>query len=162
MPILIDGHNLIGRLPGLCLRDPDDEEKLIRLLQVYRSRKRKAITVVFDSGGSFTLPANQRRGGIEIVYAPHESSADAVIIQRVQRSRHPNDWVVVTSDRLLAERVTRLGAKVQSAEAFAADLHSPPQETPAWKDRPLSPAEVERWMALFGSQEHSDAMDSTE
>ena len=26
--IILDGHNLIGRLPGMSLDDPDDEEKL--------------------------------------------------------------------------------------------------------------------------------------
>jgi len=160
MPILIDGHNLIGRLPTLSLHDPDDEEKLIQVLQVYRTRNRKAMTVVFDPGEGYALPTSRRQGGVEVVYAPHGSSADAVIVQRVQRSRRPRDWVVVTSDRLLAERVTRLGARVQSAEAFAAELDSLHSAAPAWKDRPLSPAEVEKWLALFGSQERSDDLDS--
>lgn len=161
MPILIDGHNLIGRLPALSLHDPDDEEKLTQVLQLYRTRKRKAITVVFDPGESFALPASRRQGGVEVLYAPHTSSADAVIVQRVQHSRRPDDWLVVTSDRLLAERVTRLGARVQSSEAFAAELDSLHRAAPAWKDRPLSPDEVEKWLALFGSQERSDVMDST-
>ncbi len=161
MPILVDGHNLIGRLPALSLHDPDDEEKLIQVLQVFRTRKRKAMTVVFDPGESYALPASRRQGGVEVVYAPHGSSADAIIVQRVQRSRRPDDWLVVTSDRLLAEKVTRLGARVQSSEAFAAELDSLHSATSAWKDRPLSPAEVEKWLALFGSQERSDVVDSS-
>ena len=53
MPILIDGHNLIGRLPAISLQDPDDEEKLARMLSSYRARTGKSITVVFDPGGEF-------------------------------------------------------------------------------------------------------------
>jgi hypothetical protein len=33
VPILIDGHNLIGRLSQFSLQDPDDEEKLVSLLK---------------------------------------------------------------------------------------------------------------------------------
>ena len=50
MPILIDGHNLIGRLPDLRLDDPDDEAKLVLRLRAYAARTRKRITVVFDQG----------------------------------------------------------------------------------------------------------------
>ena len=35
MPILIDGHNLIAKLPDLRLDDPDDEAKLVARLRAY-------------------------------------------------------------------------------------------------------------------------------
>ncbi len=47
MPLLIDGHNLIGRLPDLRLDDPDDEAKLVARLRTYCARTRKRITAVF-------------------------------------------------------------------------------------------------------------------
>jgi predicted RNA-binding protein with PIN domain len=48
MPVIIDGHNLIGRMSGISLADPQDEEKLIRMLaQDLHLAQRKAI-VVFD------------------------------------------------------------------------------------------------------------------
>ena len=34
MHYLIDGHNLIARVPGLSLADPDDEVKLLQLLKI--------------------------------------------------------------------------------------------------------------------------------
>lgn len=104
MPILIDGHNLIGRLPSLSLQDPDDEQQLVALLRPYRSRTGKAITVVFDPGAEFALPQARRQGGIEVVFASQGSSADEVILRRVQRSRDRAGIVVVTSDRSLAQR----------------------------------------------------------
>ena len=33
MPLLIDGHNLIGQIPELSLADEDDEGKLVMLLR---------------------------------------------------------------------------------------------------------------------------------
>lgn len=149
MPILIDGHNLIGRLPDLSLQDPDDEEKLARLLSSYRARTGKAITVVFDPGGAFALPKSRRFGGVEIVFAPHGGSADRAIIRRVQRLRNPGEWLVVTSDRELSEQVGRLGARVQSAEAFALQLTGSTEEPPGWRETPPPPDEVDRWLALF-------------
>ena len=70
MPILIDGHNLIGRLPGISLADADDEQALVRLLLSYRARTGKAITVVFDPGVSSTLSQTRKVGGVEVVSAP--------------------------------------------------------------------------------------------
>ena len=149
MPILIDGHNLIGRLPMLSLEDPDDEEKLVRLLASYRARTSKSITVVFDPGGAYALPQSRRYGGVEIVFAPQGGSADSVIARRVGRSRNPQEWQVVTSDRKLTEAVTRQGARVLRAEEFAPELEPPAEAEPDWRERPPPPDEMESWLALF-------------
>lgn len=153
MPILIDGHNLIGQLPILSLEDPDDEEKLVRLLASYRARTGKAITVVFDPGGAYALPGSRRHGGVEVVFAPHGRSADSVIARRVRRSRNPQEWQVVTSDRKLTEAVTRQGARVLRAEDYAAELELPAEVEPDRKELPPSPDEVESWLALFGDRD---------
>lgn len=150
MPVLIDGHNLIGQMPGLSLQDPDDEEKLVRSLISWRARLGKKVTVVFDPGGSFALAESRRIGGVEIVFAPHGGNADAVIARRVRRSRDPRGWLVVTSDRGLTATVEQLGARVQSAGSFAAQLEAPEAGAPDWKGNPPSSEEVESWLALFG------------
>jgi predicted RNA-binding protein with PIN domain len=149
VPILIDGHNLIGQLSTISLSDPNDEERLLRLLIPYRARTGKRLIVVFDPGEGFALAESRRLGGIEVVFASHGSSADAIISRRVRRSRDRAGWLVVTSDNRLAETVTQLGARVQSATEFAAALSSDSVNTPDWKDVPLSPEEVESWLALF-------------
>jgi predicted RNA-binding protein with PIN domain len=149
MPILIDGHNLIGQLPMLSLEDPDDEQELISLLVSYRARTGKAIAVVFDPGGAFALARARRHGGIEVVFAPHGGSADGVIARRVGRSRNPQEWLVVTSDRKLTESVTRQGARVLRAEDFASELELPVEVEPDRRELPPPPDEVEAWLALF-------------
>lgn len=149
MPTLIDGHNLIGRLPTISLLDPHDEERLTELLRSYRARTGKKITVVFDPGGDFHLAQTRRSGGVEVVFAPHGSSADVYIARRVRASRNPGGWLVVTSDRKLAETVMGHGARVQSAESFAAELHGPTEAPPEWRESPPSPDEVKAWLDLF-------------
>lgn len=159
MPILIDGHNLIGRLSTISLQDPDDEEKLVRLLRSYRSRTGKAITVVFDPGSTFALPHGRRSGGIEVVFARHGSSADQVIARRVQRSHDPRGWLVVTSDRDLAQKVAQRGARVRDAGDFAKELDSPREMPAEWKDAPPLPEDVDLWLALFGNRDERDIPD---
>jgi predicted RNA-binding protein with PIN domain len=163
LPILIDGHNLIGRMPTLSLEDPDDEEQLIRVLGSYRARTGKSITVVFDPGEATALPQARRYRGISVVFAPHGSSADAVIARRVRTGRDPHGWLVVTSDRDLAGTVQRLGARVQPAETFAQELvpYEPQQEGLSWKEEPPSPDEIDEWLTLFERDDRRNALDDT-
>jgi len=158
MPILIDGHNLIGRMPALSLADPDDERQLVALLLSYRARTRKPVTVVFDPGGAFALPEARRHGGVEVIFAPHGSSADQVIARRVRRSRDPAGITVVTSDRELAGEVVNYGARVKSAETFAAELSALTGDRSEGHDSPLSAAELEAWLALFEGRNGADAL----
>ncbi len=157
MPILIDGHNLIGRMPEISLQDPDDEERLTRLLSSYRARTGKAITVVFDPGAAVALPKSRRLGGVEVLFAPQGSSADRVITRRIQKHRNPSEWLVVTSDRELAEAVGRLGARVQGAEAFALGLTGSAEAPPDWRETPPSPDEIDGWLALFEGRDQGQA-----
>jgi hypothetical protein len=48
MPYIIDGHNLIPRIPGIELDDLDDEKELIKLLQGFLSRANKKAHLYFD------------------------------------------------------------------------------------------------------------------
>jgi len=155
VPILIDGHNLIGRLPGISLADADDEDALLRLLRSFRARTGKAITVVFDPGVSSTLSQSRKIGGVQVISAPYGSTADALILRRVAQAKDRRGLTVVTSDRELAVAIERLGARVQSAEAFAAQLE-PPEAGPSRREQPPSPEEVEQWLALFGKDEQDD------
>jgi predicted RNA-binding protein with PIN domain len=149
VPILIDGHNLIGRIDMLSLQDPDDEARLVRLLVSYGARAGKRVTVVFDPGSSFQIAEKRRLGGVEVVFASHGSSADAVILRRVRHSRNPAEWQVVTSDERLANEVRRSGARVSSAEAFAAQMQALQPTLPDRKEIPPSPQEIEDWLHLF-------------
>ena len=159
MPLLIDGHNLIGRLPDLRLDDPDDEAKLVIRLRTYSARTGKRITVVFDRG----LPGGRSwelsGGGVETVFAPTGRTADGILRERVRQARDPRGLTVVTSDRQVIAAARAEGARVLRSEEFAAQLDArrmveapeDGQDVPlSEKDVHLSEKEVEEWLRMFG------------
>jgi len=152
MKYLIDGHNLIARLPDLSLADPDDEIKLIQLLARWRWRhKSPPVTVVFDPGDVAVYGAHRtQQSGITVQYAPFGSNADAVLIRLIRASRQPAQLAVVTSDREIQTAAQQAGARAISAKEFAGELTppaAPPADAP--RDKPLSPEEVEAWLDIF-------------
>jgi predicted RNA-binding protein with PIN domain len=162
MPVLIDGHNLIGHLSTTSLDDPDDEEVLVRMLRAYRARTGKGVTVVFDPGTASSLRQKYRSGGVEVIFARHGSTADAVIIQRLRKSENTQSFLLITSDRELASQAMRLGARVQNAGEFAEQLEGPAAQPPSWREQPLPADEVQAWLAIFESDDHGDTLDDTD
>jgi predicted RNA-binding protein with PIN domain len=148
MPLLIDGHNLIGRLPGLRLDDPEDEAKLVARLRTYCARKRKRATVVFDRG----LPGGRSRalsgGRLEVVFASAGHTADGILRERICRARDPRGLTLITSDNDVIAAAQARGAQVMRSEEFAAHL-SAPRTVDAGKDACLSDEEVEEWLRVF-------------
>lgn len=151
MPYLVDGHNVIGTglLPNISLADEDDEIKLVQLLRRYYARVRTPITVVFDKG----LPGGRAKalsgGGVEVIFASAVGqTADAVLISRIRRTRHPASLRVVTSDRRVQAVAQAHGCRVISAQAFAHELTAPLPEVPK-DDIRLTEEEVEEWLRLF-------------
>jgi len=152
MPLLIDGHNLIGRLPDLRLDDPDDEAKLVARLRTYAARTRKRVTVVFDRG----LPGGHSRelsgGGVNVVFAAGGRTADGILGERIRRARDPRGLTVVTSDHEVIAAAQARGAQVVRSEEFVARL-STPRPAVVERDAVLSPQEVDEWLKLFGGED---------
>jgi predicted RNA-binding protein with PIN domain len=148
---------LIGQLRSVSLDDPDDEARLVALLRSYRARTRARITVVFDPGVLYASPQTHTQAGITAIFAPQGSSADAVLLRRLQRSRNPRGLTVVSSDRAIVRAARGLGAQVISAGEFALRLENPPQPEAEPEDIQLSPTEVEAWLALFEGRNQEDS-----
>lgn len=154
MPFLIDGHNLIGRMPEISLADPDDEARLVREIRRYCLRHRRRAVVVFDAG----LFGGQSRAlstpEVEVVFASGKQSADDVIRGRLLRARDRRGWIVVSSDRGIQQTAQALGARVVSSETFAAMMRGefskaegPPGEEK--ETAALTEAEIREWLDLF-------------
>ena len=152
MPYLIDGHNLIGQLPDITLDDPDDEARLVQKLTGFVARVRKKCVVVFDAGlpgGASRLSTHQ----VEVIFASHLSSADKVIIERIEGIHNPQEWTVVSSDGRVIEAARRRKIKTLRSVEFAKLLQT---VTPAphpgidiAADTRLSDAEINEWLRLF-------------
>ncbi len=146
MPLLIDGHNLISRLPDIDLSDPDDEVKLVRRLRQYCYRERRRATVVFDGGPPGGLERDLSNERVRVIFA---RDADAAIRQQIHRARDRRGLLVVSSDRAVQEAARALGARPVDAEAFAVELMA--VRHPPKKEKPERVTEVDEWLRLFGA-----------
>jgi predicted RNA-binding protein with PIN domain len=153
MPFLIDGHNLIGQMPGLDLDDPDDEQKLIELLRAYLVRVNKTGTVVFDRG----LPGGGGKWSnnvLEVRFAQHPKRADDLIKDRLRKERNPRGLGVVSADREVMDAARQAAAEVRRPVEFARQMRERPKTTPP-KEAGLTAAEVEAWEKEFSSRKGS-------
>ena len=152
MPLIIDGHNLIGQMVEISLSDPHDEEKLIARLEEYHRERGIPIIVVFDPGQA-APPAKRLRGkGIKVLFAPPGSKADTLIINLIKKSPYPKGLTIVSSDREVRRAARARRAKTMTAQRFARMLSRPkrPRLTePTIKEKGLSSSEVKEWMAIF-------------
>jgi predicted RNA-binding protein with PIN domain len=160
MPLLIDGHNLIGQIPGMSLADPDDEGDLVMLLRRYATARRgRKVVVVFDHG-IYGHPQRLDGYGVTCHFARSPQDADAQLIKRIHALKHPRDWRLVTSDRQVARVAEDRGVRVISSHDFARQLTAPPKITAATQDERgdprLSEAEIAEWLRLFGESPDGD------
>lgn len=153
MPLLVDGHNLIGQVPGLSLADADDEAQLVQLLRRYSTAKRgRQVVVVFDRG-VYGHPQQLNGYGITCYFARSPQDADAELIRRLRALKRPRDWTLVTSDRAIVREAADCGVRVIDSREFARQLSAGPQRLAAPPDEKpdvrLSEAEIDEWLELF-------------
>jgi uncharacterized protein len=157
MPYLIDGHNLIPKIPGLNLQALDDEEQLIKLLQEYCRRTRKQVEVFFDNAPPGGVRA--RNFGLVIAkFVRQGSTADQAIRERLTKlGRMARNWTVVSSDLAVQSAARAAQARPMPSEAFARLLVSA-FDTQAVDqgdniDAAVDKDELAGWLELFGSQD---------
>ncbi|MBC8099340.1 MAG: NYN domain-containing protein [Armatimonadetes bacterium] len=154
MTYLIDGHNLIGRLPDIDLDDPNDEALLVRKLNGFCARTGRRCVVIFDHG----LPGGKSRlstSQVMVIFAPHTSNADRLMIARIRGVENPKEWTVVSSDREVLNVAQQRKIEVLKSFEFAALLRRPITEKPGMDvavDIRLSPLEVEAWLQIFKTE----------
>lgn len=123
MSYIIDGHNLIGVLPGIDLGQRDDEAQLLARLRSFRARTGgQAMIVFFDSGDLPVQPQDLSSPGVQVRFSAPGQTADDAIVAYLQARAQPGQYAVVTNDAGLAWRVRNVGASVLRASDFAAKL----------------------------------------
>ena len=151
MPYLIDGHNLIPRVPGLSLEDMDDELKLIRLLQDYARVARTTVEVYFDNAAPGHVGSKQL-GRVKAIFVSSQTIADERIIRHIKAlGSGVKSWVVVSSDRRIQVEAKACRAGLMESHDFARQMMSVLAKQPdAGFDMPeLSPGEVDEWLKIF-------------
>ena len=158
MPYLIDGHNLIPKIPGLSLKSLDDEIQLIQYLQVFCRQSGKSVEVYFDNAPAGQV-GTQRYGRVKAHFIRAGRTADDAIIARLRKlGRSAKNWQVVSSDRQVAAAARSFYAQVVSSDEFASSMRSPEKEDlsdPGGDaDVMLNTDEVDAWLELFNDGEN--------
>ncbi len=156
MIYLVDGHNLIPKIPSLSLRAVDDEMQLVDLLQIFARVKRKKVEVYFDQA-AVGQAGTRKFGTITAHFVNSSSSADQAIRQRLENSDRGKgvrpDTCVVSSDHAVQNSARIYHAQVQTSEAFERELREAVkhafQPGQTWEKK-ISEAEVDEWLRIFG------------
>jgi predicted RNA-binding protein with PIN domain len=118
--LIVDGNNVIGSRPDGWWRDrAGAARRLITSLQALARSSGDRICVVLDGRPLADIPEGVHNG-VLVAYATRagRDAADDRIVHEVERDRDPASLVIVTSDRVLGERVRALGATVEGAGAL--------------------------------------------
>jgi predicted RNA-binding protein with PIN domain len=118
--IVIDGYNLIRRVPELRALDMEDLESgrdsLVQELSAYRARKRHKITVVFDGAEALHLGGcSEKMAGITVRFSARGQSADQVI---QNMCREGGADLIVTGDREITDVARRAGVTPVGPDLF--------------------------------------------
>jgi len=145
MPILIDGNNLLHRLP----RPDRNRDQVRRLVLDHCRHERVKITVVFDGPPPLGAPSREELGAVTVHYAGSET-ADDVIIRRLPGGAAARDLVVVTDDHGLQSRARDRGASIRTLAEWSRKK-SPPPPKPRIESK-LSSHEVAEWEDFFKTE----------
>jgi predicted RNA-binding protein with PIN domain len=158
MNYIIDGHNLISKIEGLSLSMPDDEKRLIELLNLFGQQNRGRVEVYFD-GAPFGQAGVRNYGRVRAHFVRKRLTADDAIRMRLSDiGQAAMNWVVVSSDHSVQSAAHEVHAKVMSAEEFVSHMQASlllarPRKPENITEQPtsgaLSEAEVKEWLAIF-------------
>jgi hypothetical protein len=125
MHILIDGYNLI-RQSGVFRRYDRmsleaGRNALMHSLAAYKKQTEHRVTVVFDArDGGFLTEERDRYGGVHCLYSRRGETADDLIKRMIEGRKE--EFVVVTSDRAIADFASRRGVAAIASPVFESRL----------------------------------------
>jgi len=149
MPILIDGNNLLHRLPN----DQRSRSAVRALVLDFTRHETMSVTIVFDGPPPAGAPARESLGRTNVVYAGSRT-ADDVIVGMLPDGAAAKQFSVVTDDRGLARRVRDRGAKVRRLAEWQGRRKQPPR--PTTFESKLSSHDIADWEAFFSEGNSED------
>jgi hypothetical protein len=154
--LVIDGHNLIPKVPGIRLQDIEDENRLSEMINEYCRLSRCQVELFFD-GAPLPGQPGKKTGLVHPHFVRKGLSADDAIIEFVRKNQNPGHLLtVVSSDQRVASAAKHAGCEVLTSESFALEMQrvfSSPRATQELREKPLSESEVSGWLEEFQSNQ---------
>ncbi len=147
--LIVDGHNLIGKYPGLNFDDSNVKQKLLDILKKYKKAMNVKIIVVFDGVDKAGFGRYQE-GDIEVRFSDN-MQADDLIIDLCKEFSHARDTIIVSSDNQVIDAAKKSGLIPKKAEDFVKDINNELARFDSIKqtDDYLSPVQTDEWMRYF-------------
>ncbi len=118
--LIVDGYNVTKAVLAMVSLE-QQRSQLLRVLGVLAVQTGAEVTAVFDGSDVTAVPAAAVRG-VRVRFSPPGVTADAVIRSMARAEPPGRPVVVVSSDREVAEGVTRAGARAAPASALTGRL----------------------------------------
>src|SRR5512133_2168906 len=93
---VIDGHNLIPKVPGIRLQDVEDENRLIEMINEFCRLSRSQVELFFD-GAPLPGQPGKKSGLVHPHFVRRGYSADDAIIEYVRKNQNPGNLLTVVS-----------------------------------------------------------------
>jgi predicted RNA-binding protein with PIN domain len=150
MPLLIDGNNLLHSLPRSERSRADVRQRVLEMVR----HERFQITVVFDGPPPHGSPKVEHLGRVTVRYSD-SSTADDVILRVLPDGPRASEWIVVTDDRELGNRVRDRGGLVRSLGEWHGRRPRPPRQPT--HDPKLSSHDIADWEGYFSGERKDDS-----
>ena len=144
---IIDGNNVIGKVPELFKLQKSDKqrsrEQLVYLLQRYFHNKKINLTLHFDGFANIPLPLSKGK----IIYSENKT-ADSLIKENIERINNRKNIILVTSDNELKNFGKACGCTIVSSKDFGKVL-TKGSSIDEEKLRTEEINDIEEWKRIF-------------
>lgn len=155
--IIIDGYNMIHRVPDLCKFLDESLEKarneLILQLKSYLMRSKVEITLVFDGNQPvFGSDASNSHKYLRIIFSKYPFKADPLIKDLIKREQKKKSLILVSDDADIIQHAKSHGSKVLSPVAFYQRIEGRfhGKELNNKFDQEMTEEELSKWLEIFG------------
>ncbi len=118
MHYFIDGYNLLFRFPYDEDNLQNQRNAIIQDLNQKISMVKINVSIVFDAGFYTGDRTKMHYNYVEILFTAKGETADEYILDEIKNHSHPQQQIVITSDKTLAKLVRSYSARTESVEEF--------------------------------------------
>ena len=147
--IIIDGHNLIGKYPGINFDGANAKQELLDILKKYKKAMDVKIIVVFDGADKAGF-GRYIEEGIDIRFSDNKQ-ADDLIVDLCKKFSHARDTIIVSSDNEIINAAKKFGLIPKKSEDFVNDINNAIERFNSIEQTNdyLSPVQIDDWMKYF-------------
>ncbi len=119
MQIVIDGYNLLFQMGIQALTLEQARKRIMEFLEAIAQKSHLTLLCVFDGKREKGLGFSRVYFGcMEVIYTADGISADEHIIDELKRAKHPGNFLVVTSDKQLAQEAKHCRSRILETSEF--------------------------------------------